>query len=174
MSKPILLLGESPNRATVGRPHLWLLPDSSGKPHSANRLLGYTGWSTSEYLSLVGRDNLLHHHPGGSGKGANWDAAGARERVPVVLDSLFKKKQILLILGWRVAMSFNWYNDVFHRVCKSKLSYLYWEYVGEKGKVMVPTAVVPHPSGINQWWNSKENRDQALRFFSTLRRRFTP
>lgn len=32
----------------------------------------------------------------------------------------------------------------------------------------IPAAVVPHPSGINPWWNDEQNRSHARGFFSQL------
>lgn len=175
--QPLLLLGEAPNEATVGRPELWLRPDDSGIQHSANRLLKHTGYTLREYLRLFARDNLLHELPPRGGKGRQFPAKLAKEQAPRVHAAALKHEGTLL-LGRRVASAFQWClmveSEGLRRpgplVRASKVPYLQWHMAfSELNQKEFWAVIVPHPSGINTWWNDPDNRALARDFFDTLK-----
>lgn len=98
--------------------------------------------------------NLLAEYPGParSGKGDAFPrsraAAGARRLAP----SLAGRRAVLL--GRAVAGAFRLPGDV---------PFLTWVEAEVRG-VRISVAVVPHPSGVNTWWNDAGNRRCARRF----------
>lgn len=164
-----LLLGEAPNAATEGLPRLWLRPDDSGIRHSANRLLEFTGYDWETYMRTFTRDNLVHRLPRRLGKGRNFPIATARREVPRV----FAEHELchgFLMLGKRVANAFTWYSmgDVLAPIPRSKIEYLTWNWVVDSQGRRKPAIVIPHPSGLNHWWNDEGNRERAREFFRSL------
>jgi hypothetical protein len=104
--------------------------------------------------SLVGLDadafrrrfrclNLLQAFPGKAGKGDAFPIAPARSAAAQV------RGRRLLLLGRNVARAFG----------HADAPLLRWERRG--GRLV---AVLPHPSGINVWWNEPRNRRAARRF----------
>lgn len=87
--------------------------------------------------------NLLGRWPGSAGKGSRFP------RCDHTLASIAGGRRALL-LGRRVAAS----------VGCGRVPYLRWVDVGG-----VEAAVVPHPSGVNRWWNDPANREAARLFF---------
>lgn len=145
----ILLVGMAPNLATGSRPDMWLLPDDSGIRHSANRLLWYAGYSYGQYMSTFDRTNLIRHPVA-----EKWPAAEAREAARSMVPLLRGQKVILL--GRRVAAAFG----------LSDAPLLEWVWGDEACSFR--SATVPHPSGLNRWWNEGANRTSALRFFQEI------
>ncbi len=171
LSRPYLLLGEAPNAATQHHPRLWLLPDGSGIPHSANRLLEYTGYDLETYLTTFDRDNLLHHLPRRDGKGRGFPIVAARRGARRIFDGGDRHRGIL-VLGKRVARAFRWLDSDLGSLPLAGVDYLTWFCVEDpRGLGGIPAVVVPHPSGINRWWNDAGNRAMARGFFVGLLRR---
>ena len=67
----------------------------------------------------------------------------------------FSERPFVLFLGRKVAEAFGF---DFRR-----LGYLWWD--GE-----TECAVVPHPSGVNRWWNDWHNRTEASAFLCKAER----
>jgi hypothetical protein len=149
--KKVILIGESPNWNTEHHPELWLRPDRSGACHSANRLLTYTGWTLEEYLAWFDRTNLVRRAV------TKWP----REEAAHASVALFIKAASS---GQKVIQAF---------FGSRKIALLKWKPLEVDGLTPLngPAhfAVVPHPSGRNLWWNSKEHRAQALAFFTHLK-----
>ena len=114
------------------------------------RLSGMMGISPAQYLRRTERVNVLRQWPGKNGKGDAFPLREARESAYNLAQS-FEGHRVLL-LGNNVARSFD-----------LRMDYLTWRKV--KGFVV---AVVPHPSGINRWWNLPKNRRKARRFLRTV------
>ena len=169
MTKRWLLLGEAPNWATARSPHLWLLPDDSGIQHSANRLLAHSGYSRREYLETFERDNLLHSLPGRQHRGRAFPIKEARAQVGRVL-ARAEEVHGIVMLGKRVPQAFELFDDVGGRVGGRQVEYLTWYRVLPPHDREMPVVCVPHPSGLNRWWGSEENRRAAREFFEGLRR----
>lgn len=177
-----LLVGEAPNDATCGRPELWLLPDNSGVPHSANALREHAGFSHREYREVFARrDNVLHRAPprSNSGKGYTFPVAPARAGAAALLERyrsfvFVEKVRGLVILGKRAAGAFAWHEGLLGVRLPEPPPFFDWACLGEHDKAGVErfgwtrAVVVPHPSGFNRWWNEQANRDRARAFFSSL------
>lgn len=169
MSK-ILLVGHSPNPATVGRPDLWLLPDDSGIPHAANRLLRHTGWSISDYLAIFERTNLL---PDLQARPVSERRRLAENIVERVRDD--SDLRSILILGAETASAFFWIHQFAEKPNKPET--MSWDFVQGRAAggpddhpvVLQLASWLPHPSGRNQWWNSYGNRVRAHNFFQAIR-----
>lgn len=94
--------------------------------------------------------NLLGFFPGSAGKGAHAPRAAFRAAWMALEPSL---SGAVLLLGKRVGAA-----------AAARPVYLEWE---RRGRYRL--AIVPHPSGINRWWNDESNRTEAERFFRALR-----
>ena len=167
IASKVLLLGESPAAGTEGRSETWLAPGSSP---SADRLLKFTGYSADTYLDMFDRDNLLHYLPRRSGKGREFTYKIARRQVNRLFGEYWCPGQRIVMLGRRVASAFDWYrwDRVVGPISQSKLEYLKWYRIENRG-MLIWAAVVPHPSGVNRWWNDANNRRRARKFFRELR-----
>lgn len=189
---PYLLVGEAPNAAGDGP---WILkPDNSGELHSANRLLVYTGWIEAlgsrerarlAHWETFDRANLLQACPPISGRGRAFDVGEARSAARgLILEAQRGKYRGLVVLGFRAARAFGWHASP-HDLNPISLDQvrawpLKWLLAGYRGRGVGETktvfaamraAVVPHPSGVNRWWNDPANRDRAREFFAELHTR---
>lgn len=136
------LVGESPNRATVGQPDLWLVPDDSGLMHSANRLLALTGWTLDQYLGVFEHRTNLWHWPM-----RLWANDGRKHARQIAMQSTHDDG--VVILGSKAAEMFDLDDE------------LPFTWVGRY-------AVIPHPSGRCRYWNEPGARETAREFFGDL------
>lgn len=143
MKKTACILGEAPG--FNGDPRL---PLGGCRYGSGKRLAKVIGMSQPVMRRAFTLRNLLDEFPGFSGKGAVFPVKIARAAVG---DFQCEEDRILL-LGKRLAAAF-------------RLNVNYFEWVERDGKQYV---VVPHPSGVNRWYNSPENRRAAREFFRGL------
>jgi uracil-DNA glycosylase len=132
-----LLIGQAPSRITDGK-----LPFSGRSGLFLARLLGIEHEQLSELFELR---NLIARWPGKDGKGDLFPLAVARleaDAVPIA-------GRTVVLAGTQVATAFG----------VAKLDRLVWHRLrGAK------IGIIPHPSGLNRWWNEPENRDAARRF----------
>ena len=105
------------------------------------------GCSFHEYLQETERINVLMSWPGKNGKGDAFPRAEAS----------LSAKSLMRALAYRRIM---FVGVATGRAFKFRGKPLQW--VRRAGGI--EAAVVPHPSGINRWWNSKTNKDRAARF----------
>lgn len=162
-----VIVGEAPSVDTVREPTTWLLPDDSGKMHSANRLLKFMGLSRQDYLQIFARTNLLDFCPP---KKDLFPIQQARAGAELVLRYAFDHEMSMLILGKRAACAFRWTRERGAPLPIARVGYLHWYGVvsNYERRTHVPAAIVPHPSVSNLWWNSLENKARAQRFFGSL------
>lgn len=99
--------------------------------------------------------NVLDHFPGRAGRGVSKGAAFPTDEA----EAAAKRKageiegRVVIFLGRRVAQAFGF----------RRREYLTWfPFDGRFA------AIVPHPSGVNRWWNELGNRRRAERFFDDL------
>jgi uracil-DNA glycosylase len=136
-------------------------PGSNGSPdrplegRSARKLAALAGVSEPEFLSKTERVNVLGRFPGKSGKGDKFPMSEARKAASDLALSFRGRSVILLGGGVRRAFRFPG-NRLFE-----------WETVSAGGSEFL-AAVVPHPSGVNRWWNEKSNRMMAGRFMRSV------
>lgn len=145
-----VLVGEAPSRDTEGRPPF------SGR--SGRRLAELLGEDLDEAFLL---ENLLQRWPGpaSSGKGSAFPLGPARKSARRLVRE-YRGRRFVLV-GWRVAAAFGvpvhvarplrWYGDWAHSLDGS-------------GAGAGSFAVLPHPSGVNLWWNDPANVERARRF----------
>lgn len=108
-----------------------------------------SGSRLRRYLPEFEAVNLLDRFPGKSyswGKGDLFVHRAARDAA----ERMSLRGRTVLLCGWYVAGAFG----------LRRLSLFRW--VGFRGGIV---AVVPHPSGVNHWWNTPSNERMAARFF---------
>jgi len=157
------LIGEAPNPATVGRSRLWLVPDSTGIPHSANRLRDFAGLTTREFLRLFPWRTNLWLVPG-----PPFPAAVARARGRDLLRQAEAYGALgVVVLGAHAAAVFGL--DIVEPLAWSRTLISSARDGAEVGpSPRVRAAHVPHPSGRNPWWNEDLHRVRARAFFAAL------
>lgn len=144
-----LLVGEAPSRKH-GKRNLQVCLVC----RTLNRqpVAGTMGWLRINHRQLFNfamaakHVNLLDEWPGPSGKGSAFPIDNARFSAAEMRVGFYSYDAIFLA-GKRVAKVFNVKEDYFERVPGDIEMY-----------------VVPHPSGINTWWNDPCNRETARQF----------
>lgn len=141
---PFVMVGEA---ARVG-------PPLSGR--SGGRIEQLMGSPLRDVFEPV---NLLRRWPGkaAGGRGDAWPTAAARESAVRWLRRRRRRRDVrpVVLLGDRVAAAFGLRGATVLR----------WTAAGLGDRLgMTVVAVVPHPSGINRWWNDARNARAAREF----------
>jgi hypothetical protein len=136
-----LLVGEAPSK----NEH----PPTPIEGRIGKRLAGYAGLTFEEFLIHFDRTNLLSVRQDTKEKGFEFDAATARTNAYQLIITLERGRTVIL-LGKRVAMAF----DV-------PVDYFAWRNINAFDGWL---AVVPHPSGINRWFNDPANNASMTAF----------
>ena len=135
-----LLIGQAPSR--LGDP---------AKPCTGRFmrfLCGVAGVSTLAYLRAFERRNLLPAWPGKSGKGDAFPMEEARAAAA----GMDVRGRTVVCCGRKVAGAFG----------------VRAGFLSETEKDGAAFVVLPHPSGVNRWWNSRSNRRRARRLLRRL------
>ena len=145
MQSKILLVGQAPARESDGKP----LEGRIGE-----RIASLAGITVEQYLYRTDRMNVLNQYPGRSkGKG---DAFPMKEaKLAVSKKAHVFSGRLVVFLGKSTAWVFG----------ASASQYLTWRY---SSALCCWFAVLPHPSGIVRWWNSKDNKRQPADFLHSL------
>lgn len=114
-----------------------------------DRLADLMGVSALDFVRRFERVNVFDAWPGKDGKGDGFDPLAAFDRAKEI-DIRGRK---VLLLGRRVAAAFGL--ECALEPCVPKLV----EFPPSEFVSIV--VMVPHPSGVNLWWNSEENRERA-------------
>lgn len=110
--------------------------------------------SPSEFGRLFARANVLDRWPGRQGsKGAAFPAAEARERA-TQLRRKFVRGRVVVLLGKRTAAAFG----------LKQTGYFWPPQIVDRAWVYV----VPHPSGMNRWFNDPANEAEMRLFMRDL------
>jgi uracil-DNA glycosylase len=137
-----LLIGEAPGRTTVDRPPF------HGR---GGRLLAELA-GVERIEEAFEPMNLLRRWPGpAGGKGSAFPLPKAREAAEGIAPLLRGRRTIFV--GRRVASAFR----------LARLPYLTWRGAFALG-VPAMVAVVPHPSGVNHFWNDPASVELARAF----------
>ncbi len=148
----LLLIGQAPSRETEGKPAF------SGKCGSF--LANLMGTTQAQMLADHDFVNVLDYWPGKGINGDKFPISEAIVRARKLLPSM--RDRTVILLGANVARAFG----------AKGFKYLEFYEIRNPDKltdIIVPTMfVVPHPSGVNRYWNRPESRDQAIKFFSSL------
>ena len=120
------------------------------------RLVGLAGVAEGEFLRRVDTVNLLAAWPGRAGKGDLFPAAAARRGVMRLmrLGDFWARGRIILV-GFGVARAFGIEDEA---PC-------FW-FRGWRPRQRV--AIIPHPSGVNGWYNVAENEAMVRKFLSNM------
>lgn len=175
-----LLVGEAPN-ARMGVDHAGtLLPSldwKTGRAHTANRLMRFTGWpDLRTFHRTFDRTNLLGECPGTQGNGRAFPLGLARAASVELFNAVERRDYLgLVVLGKRAAGAFRWWEaEGEDRVPYAELNYLEWfeasPYPPRTGYCPKRAAIVPHTSALNRWWHDEGNRANARAFFDALTR----
>ena len=139
-----LVVGEAPSRTSDQRRPI------GGR--CGDRLAEFADLSVAEFRRRVARANLLGAWPGASGpKGATFPLAEARSRA-VGLRRRFVGGRTVVLLGKRVGSAFRVSTDYFEPI------------VVGRARIVV----VPHPSGVNRWYNEPSNVARMRAFMRGL------
>ena len=137
----VLLVGQAPSKLTEGL--------GAFRGRSGRFLAGMLGTTLEGFLASVEAVNLLDRWPGKAGKGDRFPAklAGKKARLlPVV-------GRTVVLAGLNVAKAFGHVGRRFLEV---------WRSGG------ATFALVPHPSGVNRWWNDPANKEAAAELLGRL------
>lgn len=142
----ILIVGQAPSRSNG---HSRALEGPSGR--NLARLFGHE--RVSDFADAV---NLLDRWPGKSGrcKGCRFPMRLARRRAPLVRE-LFAGYRVVVVLGAATARALDLDGEPLGW-CKLDGAWL--------GKL-------PHPSGVNHWWNVALNQRRAAEFARVVLKR---
>jgi uracil-DNA glycosylase len=113
------------------------------------RIAKLAGISFDDYIERTQRMNVFDEWPGKKGKGDAWDAKQAKERVEEMWNEIAGGR--VIFLGKNVANAFG----------HGEVEWCEWKIDIDTG---MQIAVLPHPSGVNHWWNERANRKRAGKF----------
>jgi uracil-DNA glycosylase len=152
-----LFIGEAPSRTSD--------PKVAFSGRSGQRLANIAGLSHDEFLRRVDTVNLLGYWPGKRGKGDDLDPFQAAVAATNVLFERCVGRKLVFLVGRRVADAFGFrdYDLLSGYIAPSK------NIFGVRPSMNGPTWVVlPHPSGVNRWWNDPANVRKAKRLLRSL------
>lgn len=137
-----LLVGEAPSKNEV-------IPQTLGG-RVGKRLAKFAGITIQEYLETFDRMNLLIERQDTAEHGFQFDMQQAKENARN-LRLMFPERRRIILLGKRVAEAF-------------QLPLIYFE---EMRADHIYT-IIPHPSGINRWYNEPRNIAEIEHFMRML------
>lgn len=145
-----LMIGEAPSKNEhVPQP-------LSGRV--GRRMAECCGMTLASFLGHFERTNLLKVRQDTKEKGFEFDAAAGSNAAHEMADPAFSSfalhdDRVVLLLGHRVATAFGAANVYFME-----------QHVGTRAKVYV----LPHPSGVNRWWNEPANLNTMREFMGVV------
>lgn len=143
--KSILIIGQGPSKSGEGRPPL------EGQFGSGKKLAELSGVTIEKMHELADCVNLLDSWHGSNGKGDHFPMKLAREKAPAV-QKLWQNYERVVLLGSNVAEAFRFESEP-----------LTWQKMED-----CSVAIMPHPSGVNRWWNDEQNKADAAAFLRSV------
>lgn len=136
----VAIVGEAPSRSS----------EAPFDARSGRRIAELAGVALDAFALY----NVLDAWPGHAGKGSRFPPL--RDARPAATDllPLLAGHARVVVAGKRAAAALGF-----------REPYLVWADGPTGGR----WAVLPHPSGVNRWWNDPENADAARRFLRKLR-----
>lgn len=156
-----LLIGQAPPPSFDPDTHspLHPLPEKC----SGGRLAEIMGLDARTYLRTFQRINLLRDFPGqrrrpGGTRVDHWPKAEARQAAELIAP-LLDGRQVILV-GRNVARAFSLEAAPWHEWSSYRVTY------PPDSPALFSVAVVPHPSGLNRWYNDSANLETARAFWT--------
>ena len=138
----ILLIGQAPGRRGDSTEPL--------QGRIGEKLTALFGLNEQQYLEQFDRMNVLDFWPGRSGKGDKFPIHDAKRMASNKSANLSGRR--ILFIGIATASAFGF-----------EYAPLKWrKFNGGRA------AILPHPSGVNRWWNDPGNRKRASRFMMAI------
>ena len=144
---PVLIIGQAPAQKDDRTSPL------SGR--TGRRLATLMNMDMEEFRTTFDRANLLNRFPG--------HRVGAGDAFPIQQATINAHKlmqnnppdnyRAVILLGKNVARAFNLQNPEFFQWDRTHRPF---------------TVVIPHPSGLNRWWNEKSNQRVARKFLNEM------
>lgn len=142
-----LIVGEAPSKNED--------PERPIEGRIGLRLATCAGLTLPEFLAHFDRVNLLHVRQDTAAHGFPFDL-GLATQAAAAIRRMFTNEMVVLLLGKRVAAAFG-------------LSHA--DYFLQLSLNGPDIRVIPHPSGINRWWNDPKNMRSAEVFMENIVRR---
>lgn len=146
MTQRPLLIGQAPG--PTGQPGERALSGRGGA-----RLASIAEISLDEFLARVDTRNLLEEFPGRATRGDLFPLTVARERAEIV-KAQEAEREVLIFVGMGVADAF----DFDEPPCT-------WRRIAFPRRRL---GMIPHPSGLNLWYNDETNVRQARIFLREI------
>ncbi len=127
---------------------------------SMNYLLKLTGWDQYTYRTSFEFANLVDRWHGKMGKGDVFDLDEAKWKKNLMLNFGELEDRDVIFWGKSVAAVFGLHGPEY--------CFLRWYGIYSERACTVRCAILPHPSGINDWWNKTQNRANARAFLLNL------
>lgn len=144
-----LIVGEAPARGRDNDP-----PFSS---RSGQRISEMLGQPIHDIFDVA---NLLDYWPGSESKGSRFPVREASVWAEFLVRN--DKHERIILAGGRVAKAFKTRPELKVLEWASLWKYTLMPVPDARRAVMV--AILPHPSGVNRWYNDPDNRAAAERF----------
>lgn len=159
-SHRVVMVGQAPSANGSHDPRHAL----TGAP--MRKLFKVSGMNLMTYLRTFERHNLVprwegYNRTGDSSSGSRFDEGEASVTARVLADRLAGGRR-LLCWGAPVLRAFS--VEVDFEPCHWTLR----EVPGLDNAYDCPVAYIPHPSGLNRWWNEPGNADRAGQFLRDL------
>ena len=130
--------------------------DGQEKPlvgRSGKRLEMLCGLSCGQMDSLFDKTNIFKEFPGRQSHPLKGDMFDIKKARMLTKNMKFDNYKLVVFLGLNVAKSFDFI----------KRPRLFKQFYMTKEDKLSIGIVLPHPSGVSHYWNTKENREKAMK-----------
>ncbi len=154
-----LLIGQAPGPNTMPDLPLFPVPSTS----AGGRLRAMIGITRGEYLKSFDRVNVFREFPGRHMNNDKFPMAEARIRAEAMLP--FLAGRVVVLAGRQVADAFKIKGDFFtwQDVKARRVEHM------KRCNGLAKVAIIPHPSGRNKFYNTRENQILARDFWNSFK-----